>query len=71
MKLPNMTGAREFLAECACRGLTLTPDRDNWEVAITGARGWRDQRFVDRHASLKAEVIAILTGSPEMYCGAA
>jgi len=68
MKRPNLDAARDFLAECERRGISVTPNRDDWRLHLWGPTqhsGW-----VEANRHLKADIMALLTGSPELYMGA-
>ena len=65
MNRPNLDAAREFLAECERRGIRITPEREDWRLRLWGPThnaGW-----VKTNHHLKADVLALLTGSPELY----
>lgn len=65
MKPANLDAAREFLAECERRGISVKAERDDWRLRIWGPiqnAGW-----VETNHHLKADVLALLTGSPELY----
>ncbi len=65
MKRPNLDSACEFLVECHRREISVTPDRENWRVHLRGPThnaGW-----VEDNHHLKADILAFMTGSPELY----
>ncbi len=69
MKRPNLDAAREFLAECGRREISVTPQRDDWRLHLWGPT--HNARWVETNHHLKADVLALLTGSPELYLDAA
>jgi hypothetical protein len=68
MKPANLDAARAFLAECDERGISVLADREDWRLRVWGPlenAGW-----VAAHHHFKADVLALLTGSPELYLDA-
>lgn len=68
MKPANLDAARGFLAECDLRGLKVKPDRHDWRLRIWGPLEHADWVAANHHC--KADVLALLTGSPELYLDA-
>jgi hypothetical protein len=65
MKRPDLDAAREFLAECERREISVRAERDDWRLRVWGPMhnaGW-----VETKHYLKADVLTLLTGSPELY----
>lgn len=65
MKRPDLEAARGFRAECQRRGIGTTPNREDWRVHLHGPvhnAGW-----VEANRHLKADILALTTGSPELY----
>ena len=65
MKRPDLDAAREFLIECQRREISVTPNREDWRVHLRGPThnaGW-----VEANHHLKADILALMTGSPELY----
>jgi hypothetical protein len=68
MKRPNLDAARDFLAECQRREISVTPNRDDWRLHLWGPT--QNSEWVQANHHLKADVLTLLTGSPDLYLGA-
>ncbi len=68
MKRPNLDAARDFLAEWQRREISVTPNRDEWRLHLYGPT--RNAGWVQANRHLKADVLSLLTGSPDLYLGA-
>ncbi len=65
MKCPNLEAARDFLAECHRSEISVTPIRDGWRVHLWGPT--HNAEWVEENHHLKADILALTTGSPELY----
>lgn len=68
MKPANLDAARAFLAECDQRGIRIIADRQDWRLRVWGPLEHADWVAANHH--FKADVLALLTGSPELYLDA-
>jgi hypothetical protein len=68
MKGPNLEAARAFLEECQRRDISVTPERDDWRLRLWGPT--HNATWVQANHHLKADILALLTGSPELYIDA-
>jgi hypothetical protein len=65
MKGPNLEAARAFLHECERRQISVTPERDVWRLRLWGPT--QNAAWVAANHHLKADIMALTTGSPELY----
>ncbi|HYZ24995.1 MAG TPA: hypothetical protein VE690_22870 [Rhodopila sp.] len=69
MKGPTLEAARAFREACQRRGIRVTPNRDDWRLRL-----WEPTRhpaWVQAHHHLKADILPLLTGSPDLSTAAA
>lgn len=67
MKRPDLHAARAFLAECERREIKVSPNREDWCLRLWGPT--HNASWVKANHCLKADILALLTGSPELYLG--
>ncbi len=65
MQRPDLDAARDFLVECHRREISVTPNRDDWRVHLRGPT--HNAEWVEENHHLKADILALTTGSPELY----
>jgi hypothetical protein len=65
MQGSNLKAARAFLTGCQARDIRVIPNRDHWRLRLWGPT--RNAAWVRANHHLKADILALLTGSPELY----